>query len=120
MAGTDYPAGIRQVQDNGNQDNRCHQCSGVADNQCRAHADMYFLTVEFSFYQFRSLFGNRLQSFDKQRSDAGDEFHYGSHCDTQEENFLDVELGCPAYQHTYDNSQYQRFAYYTELFLPSF
>ena len=81
---------------------------------------MYFLTVEFSFYQLRSLFGDGFQSFDKQRGDAGNKFHYGSHRNTQEEYFLDVELRSPTYQHTYDNSQYQRFAYYAELFLHAF
>ncbi len=63
----------------------------MPDDECRGHADIELLVgSEFLGYEFACSLGDRLETFDEESGDAWDEFHDGSHLDTQSEGGRDV------------------------------
>ena len=106
-------------QDNRNQNHRCYQGSRMTDNQGRTHTDMNLLAVKLGLHQLLCLLRDRLQTVDKQGCNTRNQLHHSTHRYTQEENLLDIELGCPTYQGTYDNTEYQWLTEHTKLLLQS-
>ena len=91
----------------------------MTDDQSRRHTDVYLHSSEALLGNLLSLLGNGFQTIDEQTGDTRNEFHHSSHCYTEEQNLLDVELCCPTDESTNDNTKHQRFSQHTELLLQS-
>ena len=89
----------------------------MADNESGAHTDVDLLAVELRLNQLLCLLRNGLQSLNEERCDTWDKLHNGTHCNAEEEHLLDVKLCCPTDEHTYDYTQYERFAEHAKLLL---
>ena len=89
----------------------------MPDNQGWTHADVYLLAIKLVFHQLLCLLRDWLQTINEERGDTRNQLHHGSHGYTEEENLLDVELCCPTYQGTHDDTKYQWFTEHTKLLL---
>ena len=78
---------------------------------------MWWGAVELTLDHLLRLLGDGFQTLDKETGDTGNEFHNGTHRDSQKENLLDIELSQTTDEGTNNDAQHQRFTQHAELLL---
>ena len=90
----------------------------MPDDEGRGHADIELLVgSELLGYEFACSLGDRFETFDEESGDAWDEFHDGTHLDTETEGgrdvvdeFLRILAGEASDENTDDDTEEERFA----------
>ena len=99
----------------------------MSDDEGRGHTDIEFLiSSELLGDEFACGFGDRLETFDEEACDAWDEFHDGTHLDTESEGgrdvvdeFLSVLASEASDDNADDDTEEERFAEEAEALLHS-
>ena len=91
----------------------------MADDKCRRHTNIHFLTLELLLDHLLRFLRDRLQTFNEQRGDARNEFHHSTHGNSESKNQLDIELCCNADECAYNDTEHQWLTQHTELLFQS-
>ena len=89
----------------------------MTDHQCGRHADIHLLAGPLLLHHLLRLLCNRLQTVDEELRDTRNQFHHSTHRHTQEQHFLNVQLGHGTDQRSDNHTKHDRLAQHTKLLL---